>query len=82
MINIIKRKTMNNEKIECQKCNSKFLTLGREKFECTNCKSLIVVKDIKKDTQKVIIEKNSEEEIIVDDFDADEDLDLFNELPE
>ena len=73
---------MNNEKIECQKCNSKFLTLGREKFECTNCKSLIVVKDIKKDTQKVIIEKNSEEEIIVDDFDADEDLDLFNELPE
>lgn len=73
---------MNNEKIECQKCNSKFLTLGREKFECSNCKSLINVKDIKKDIHKPVEKNNSEEDIIVEDFEADEDLDLFTELPE
>ena len=72
---------MNNEKIECEKCNSKFLILDREKFECTNCKFLIVVKDVKKDLNSV--DKNiSEEEIIVEDFDSDEDLDLFTEISE
>ena len=74
---------MNNEKIECQKCNSKFLILDREKFECTNCKFLIVIKDTKKNLEKQPIEKNiSEEEIIVEDFDTDEDLDLFTEISE
>jgi DNA-directed RNA polymerase subunit RPC12/RpoP len=74
---------MNNEKIECEKCNSKFLILDREKFECTNCKFLIIVQDKKKNLEKPIIEKNtSEEEIIVEDFETDEDLDLFTEILE
>lgn len=84
MINFIKRiiLIMNNEKIECPKCNSKFLTLGREKFECTNCKFLIVVKDNKKDLHKPMEKTNIEEEIVVEDFEEEEDLDLFDALPE
>jgi hypothetical protein len=73
---------MNNEKIECQKCNSKFLTLGREKFECSNCKFLIIVKDIKKEIKPTVEKNITDEEIIVDDFDADDDLDLFTEIVE